>query len=124
MIKIEDITPTRDVEFKSAKLHKLLEEKVKLVDEGKGYQKEVEELQKKQRKVGLKLNKIKEKVIPLVAEESVKLDIGQFEAPMNVSIIDGKDILTIVDRVEDFKKRLLEKLEEDNKKDAKETETE
>ena len=124
MIKIEDITPTREVELQNAKVHKLLEEKAKLVDEGKSYQKEVDELQKKQRKVGLKLNKVKKKVIPLVAEISSELAIGQFEAPMNVSIIDGKDILTIVDKVEDFKKRLLEKLEEDNKKDAKETKAE
>jgi|TARA_Y100000034_G_scaffold49407_1_gene61096 transcriptional regulator len=124
MFKIEDITPTREVELQNAKLHKLLEEKIKLVEEGKSFQKKVEKLQKEQRKIGLKLNKVKEKVLPLIAEESTKLDIGQFEAPMNVNIIDGKSILTIVDRVEDFKKRLLEKLEEDNKKDAKETETE
>jgi len=124
MFKIEDITPTREVELQNAKLHKLLEEKANLVEEGKSFQKKVEKLQKEQRKIGLKLNKVKEKVLPLIAGESTKLDIGQFEAPMNVNIIDGKSILTIVDRVEDFKKRLLEKLEEDNKKDAKETETE
>jgi len=62
MFKIEDITPTREVELQNAKLHKLLEEKVKLVEEGKSFQKKVEKLQKEQRKIGLKLNKVKENV--------------------------------------------------------------
>ena len=111
MITLQDLKTTREVELKNAKLFKLLEDKEVLVGKGRELQKDIEEIQKEQRKIGLKLNKVKEKVIPLVEKESEKIEIEQFETPAAVDIKDGKAILTILDQIEDTKKKILEQLE-------------
>lgn len=111
MIKKEDLKTTREAELKGDKLLKLLTKKEELVGEGRKFQVDIEGLQKEQRKVGLKLNKVKEKVIPLIEKESEKLDIEQFEIPSSVNIKDGKAILTILDQIADYKFRILEQLE-------------
>jgi hypothetical protein len=85
------------------KLVKLLEEKELAVKEGREQYKVVEKEQQKLNKCGLKIQKYKDKIIPLVKELTKDL-LGEYEDLSEVKLENGKVILTIVDKVEEFKK--------------------
>jgi hypothetical protein len=118
-VKLEDLKITRNESLGSnPEMIKLLQEKEILVKKGSDYQKKIEKMQKEQQKVGLKLNKIKEKIIPMIEEIAKDFETNQWEVPMSVTLLDGKPVMTILDRLEMEKEKLINqnnKLEEDAK---------
>ena len=118
-VKLEDLKVTREIIIVNDKLNELLVEKNELVQKGRKYQKEIEAIQKKQNKIGLKLNKIKEKIIPSVEELTKDHEMGQWEIPMTIAVNDkGESVLTLLDKIEKKKQQILESLNKE-KEDAK-----
>ncbi len=67
--------------------------------------KQKEELERERNKIALKVQKIKDKVIPIIQKELKPL-LKEFEDIEAAKTKDGKVIVTTFNRVEDFKKRL------------------
>ena len=105
----------RIVKLKNDKLYDLLKQKTEAVSEGQAIFKEKEEVEKRLNKAGLKIQKYKDKIVPLV-QGLTKNEVGAFEDLVSVNIKDGEIILTIVDKVEEFKNRWLEAKYEATKK--------
>lgn len=91
----------------SKELIELLSKKTVLIDEARGYSKEIETLEETRRKVGLQVQKIKDKVIPLV-KKLTDGKLAEFEEITQVDIKDGEIDITVVNVVEDFKRDYLE----------------
>jgi len=91
----------------SKELIELLSKKTVLIDEARGYSKEIETLEGTRRKVGLQVQKIKDKVIPLV-KKLTDGKLAEFEEITQVDIKDGEIDITVVNVVEDFKRDYLE----------------
>jgi len=96
------------------KLYKLLEKKDALVLAGRKQSELVEKEQQELNKCGLKIQKIKDKVVPLMngykkqwREEGV---LGEFEEVTGVELVDGEIVITKVDMLEEYKKALREQM--------------
>jgi hypothetical protein len=85
----------------------LLTKKSGFVDEGRAITKQIEELETARRKVGLQIQKLKDKIVPLVA----KLTEGKLAEFEEISTVDlkGDEIeIKTFNVVEDFKRDYLE----------------
>lgn len=89
-----------------------------LVNTGRDLTKQIDDLETERNKIGMQIQKLKDKIIP-VAEELVKPVLGEFD--MLVTIHPEKDEqgketgminLEYIDQVEDFKEALREKMKE------------
>lgn len=93
--------------FEHEKIAKLLEDKNTLVKDGIALSKDIEELEQKRAKVGHKIQKLKDKVVPTVKKELFpSLVLEEFEEVQSIDLEDGKVVLKVVDRVEEFKDAL------------------
>lgn len=89
------------------KLFSLLQERGAEVERGRNIQKEIEAMQEEQRKIGLNLNNLKEKVRKIISKK--KIDLNEFEVLTDISLEDGEIRLLIVDALEEWKKLYLER---------------
>lgn len=104
----------REIIIQNKKIQKLLEERSPLVAEGQALQLELEELKKAfqekmelQNKAAKKINKIKDKLVPLLNKEMQgKLD--EFEDTREAEIKGDDIIVTIGNHLEEFKVRFYE----------------
>jgi DNA anti-recombination protein RmuC len=93
--------------IQSKELLKLLQSKSTLVDEGRAITKEIEKLETDRRKVGLQIQKMKDKIIPLV-KKLTDGKLGEYEEISTVEPKGDEIIVETVDVVEDFKKQYKE----------------
>ncbi len=97
------------------KLKKLLTDKGILIEEGRKFNKEIEDLVEKRNKVAQKIQVVKDKMVPFMD----KVKKGKYEDIVSVELNKkGEPKLTILDLIEAFKQQVLEK-----KKQAKELKT-
>lgn len=103
---------SRQIIIEDDKLKALLEKKDEAVADGKKQYAAVEREQNKLNKCGLKIQKMKDKIIPLVnAQEFEKTE---FEEIQSVSIEDGKIVMTVFDLVEEYKEAVRTKRNEES----------
>lgn len=108
------------MKFQNKELYDYLQEKDKLVAEAREKSKQIEDLESERNKIALQVQKIKDKVIPIV-EEITEGQLGEWEAIEEVKPTENENEVevTTFDQVEEYKKFLLEK-----KNEEKVTETE
>lgn len=97
----------KKLEIKNAKLIKILEERGKILDVAKGLQKQIEELQKEQAKIGYKMDRLKEKTKKIIDKTGFEMD--KHELISRVYSEDGKAYAEIINQIEEYKKVLNEK---------------
>lgn len=92
-----------------------LKEKDKLVDEGRKISVKIESLEAERNTKAMQVQKVKDRVIPLIEEEIKKQELGEFEAVGDV--VPGKILndveIEVFDQVEQYKEYILEKKKED-----------
>lgn len=89
--------------IKNKTLVDLLIKKGALIDDARAISKKIEELENDRRKVGLQVQKLKDKIIPLVHKETKDL-LGEYEEISEVEPKDGEVIIKTVDVLENFKR--------------------
>jgi len=105
--------------FKDEEVQVLLKEKDEIVKAGRALSKETEtELEKKNQQI----QKIKDKVKPMVNPYVDKMELGEFEVPTEVTVKDGEVLVQIVDQVESYKELLRKQKEDGNKKPSETSE--
>jgi hypothetical protein len=94
--------------IKQKKLVGLLNEKDILVTSGRAISKDIEKLENDRRKVGLQIQKLKDKILPMV-DELTKDKLQEFEEITAVNVHSEDEIEVLVTNViEDFKKAYIE----------------
>jgi len=94
--------------IKNKKLVGLLKEKDVLVTEGRAISKEIDKLENDRRKVGLQIQKIKDKILPMV-DEITKDKMQEFEEITTVNIKSEDEVeISVTNVIEDFKKAYVE----------------
>lgn len=101
----------REIVVKNKKLKELLAERAPLVQEGRDLQDEMERMKEefqakvdRQNEVAKKLNKIKDKVVPILAKLT-EGQLGEFEDTREAEIRGEEVVIHIGDHLEDFKER-------------------
>ncbi len=89
--------------FKNKEIVELLTKKETLVIEGREVTKKIEELENDRRKIGLQIQKVKDKVIPMV-NKLMEGNLKEFEEIGTVEVKDGELDISIVDVIENFKR--------------------
>lgn len=89
-------------------LKKLLEEKEELVKQGRELTVQIEKLEKERAKIGLQIQKKKDKIIPLVDKE-VRPNLVEYEDIETVVLEKGEIKVTVFNHLEEFKKAYKEK---------------
>jgi recombinational DNA repair ATPase RecF len=90
-------------------LKKLLEEKEELVTQGRALTGDIEKLEKERAKIGMQIQKRKDKIIPLV-EKAVKPLLGEYEDIETVTINKSGEVeVKVFNHMEEFKKAYAEK---------------
>lgn len=84
-----------------------------LIDEHKGYLKEIEKLERDRNKIALKVQKIKDRVIPLIQKEvvpkfvkrEVTVDMSKFDDIETAKVKDGKVVIHTFNHLDDWKRK-------------------
>ena len=96
------------------KLKKILEERGELFKEIGKINEQMVKLDTERKKLGYKMDKLKDKTLKHI--EAEKITLQEFEYIADIGIKDGKIEATIKDQVEDYKQLIREKRLEDAKK--------
>lgn len=94
--------------IENSKIKKLLEEKNDIVSKWRKLSEEIEELERKRDSLWLLIQKIKDKVIPLIEKEVEWKYPTEFHELSSIDIVDWVVQYKMVDRVELFKESFLE----------------
>jgi len=100
--------------LKNDKLFKILTERGLIFREIEEINKKMMDLDKSRQKLGYKMDKLKDKTVKIIEKEDIKLD--EFEYISNIGIENGEIEVTILDQIEEYKKLVREKKNEDAKK--------
>ena len=92
------------------KLVKLLEEKEALVNAGRKLTAEIEKVDKERAKIGMQIQKIKDKVIPAITKLKPQFCLDEFDDIESVTIKDGQIEVKTFNHLEEFKKQYREKV--------------
>lgn len=98
----------REINIKNDKILKILEKKGGLIDKGRELTKQIEGLEKERNKVGLQVQKLKDKTAHLMDKEDIKTE--EFEYVASVDLKDGEVVLTIKDAIEEYKQAYRERI--------------
>jgi hypothetical protein len=95
----------REETFDHNKIKGLVEEKKDLVTKGRVLSQEIEEKQEELKKLGMKVQKVKDKLIPAVEKDiEPDIDLDEFEEIYSIDLNeDGEVVVNVNDRVEEFK---------------------
>ena len=99
--------------LKNDKLKKILLERGELVAKGRKIAEQKEELDKDLKKIAYKLNRLKDKTVPLMEKEKIELD--EFNMISRVFVKHDEVNVEIVDQIEEYKKALKDKQNEEAK---------
>ena len=102
----------REIKLKNDKLYQLLEKKDVLIKEGREISKRIEKDDQERHKIGLKVQKLKDKTAQLLEKEDI--ETGEFEYIQQLDVKDGEVVVTVQDSVEEFKKAYLERIKEES----------
>lgn len=86
--------------IQNEELKALLLEKETLVNEGKKLTEKIEKVEKERAKVGLQIQKVKDKIIPLVI--GLKLPLGEYEGLKSVEIKGGEIVVEVTNYMDEF----------------------
>jgi hypothetical protein len=106
----------RQIKITNEKLYKILGDKEVLINEGRQISKDIEERETSRAKIGLKVEKLKEKAVKCVEKEAFKLE--EFEYLQSIDAKDGEVVVTIQDKLEEVKEAIREQKKE-NKENSK-----
>lgn len=107
-VKVKDLKTIRLVDVDNFKILKFMKEREELSEKINNYTKQIQNIQREQRKCGLKLDRLKEKMIPYVEKEMKKIPTNQWERLTQVKKDKDKIIFEIVNFVESYKVKLLQ----------------
>ena len=106
----------RTIIIENKKLKKLIIKKGELVDKGRLLSKEITKLTEERNKLGLEIQKVKDKVLPIITKMSDNIKLGEFEDVGNIEIVNDEVVMTVHNALEEFKKRYDEIKKEMNGK--------
>lgn len=108
------------MQIKNDKLKVLLQQKEVLVTQGRQLTTEIEKLEKERAKVGMQIQKVKDKVIPMVdkMKESGLIVLGEYDDIETIGLDNGEIEVKIFNHLDEFKKAYAEKF---TKKDTTDT---
>lgn len=96
--------------IQNAPLKKLLEEKDVLIKEARELTSQIEKLEKERAKLGMKVQKVKDKVIPMVDKMKGKeIVLGEYDDIETISLEKGEIVVNIFNHLEEFKKQFAER---------------
>jgi len=104
---------SRKIELKDVKISKLYDEKDELVKELQGVADQMQELEKQGNKVSVKLQKVKDKMIPLVEKEALHEINVPIEILASVTKEDGKVFAEVVDQLAEHEVTLKDKYDKE-----------
>lgn len=87
-----------------------LKEKDKFVEEGRKLTDKIESMETQRNTVGMKIQKVKDRIIPLIEEEVKAIELGEFETVGDVkatSVLNEVEI-EVFDQVEAYKEYILD----------------
>ena len=87
------------------KVAKLLIEKTGLIKDGRAISEDIEKLENDRNKVALRVQKIKDKIIPF-AKKIKKDQLGRYEDIQSIDLIGEDIVLTTFDYIQEYKKQL------------------
>ena len=99
-----------EIKIESTKIKDLIQKKGDLVVKGRALNKQKEDIGIELNKVSLQINKLGDKIIPLVRD--INVELGEFEQIQDVQIVDGELVMTIFDMLEDYKEKLIKAKQE------------
>lgn len=118
--------PTRSIEFDDKELKKLIEKKEVLVANGREISKQIEKLEKERNRDALKVQKIKEKVVPIL-KEKVQPQLEEFEDIFSIDLKEkGSEtvVAVVFNQIDQYKQALRQRKEEQDKAEKDKSEDE
>ena len=101
-----EVNGVRYVTIKNKKIYDLLKQKDAVITDIRVMQQQIDEIAKEGDKLGAKVQKIKDKALPLMEEESKKIELGEWEIVTTFQIEGDELNAQILDQVEAEKDRL------------------
>ena len=80
-----------------------------MLDEHKGHLKEIEKMERERNKLALKIQKIKDKVIPMVQKEVKPLLSDHYDDINTAKIVKDKVVITFFNHLEDWKRKFVKR---------------
>lgn len=99
----------RTIDIKGKGLVELLEKQAVIANEQHEINKKLIELDKERTKNGYKVQKIRDKMKPIIDAIIPTVELGEFEMVTNISLEEGQPKMTIIDQLEEYAKMLREK---------------
>lgn len=96
-----------EINIEHPELKQHLEDKEELIKQAREISAKIEALESDRNKVGLQVQKIKDKVVPIV-EALVRPQLGYYEELASVALVDGKIVATTFDHKEEWEKAFAE----------------
>jgi len=103
---MEEVKGVRYHKFKNAKLFKLLTDKMNYINKLKKMQKEIDKLAADGQVIGNKVQKIKDKVRPMVADIMKKAGLEEWDLITTTEVEGDKVVVQIIDQIEAEKTRI------------------
>ncbi len=101
----------RKIDIKAKGLVDLLEKQGVIANEQHEINKQLIELDKERTKNGYKVQKIKDKMKPIIDGLMKDIELGEFEIVTNIMLEDGQPKMEILDQLEEYAKMLRENKE-------------
>ena len=107
----------RTIKIENQEIKDLIVKKGEVVTRGREISQQKEDLETELNKAGLQVNKLNDKLIPLV--EGLGIELGEFEQIESVKIENEELVVNIFDQVEEYKIAIREeKAKKQQEKDA------
>jgi len=104
---MEKLPGEREIIIVNKELKDLLQDKAKIVEEGRKLNVDLEKLQEKLNKKAAKIQKYNEKIQPMV-RELLYPQLEEHEELANIDIKDQKLVVTAYDKIEEFRQNFAE----------------
>ena len=99
----------RQIIMQDKKIAKLLIEKDRLVKEGRGISEQIEKFENDRAKLGLRVQKIKDKIMPF-AKKIKDAQLDRYEDIQSIDLVGENIVITTFDYIDEYKKVLEEKI--------------
>lgn len=110
------LSKNMQVKLKNDSLVAILEKRQEIFDEIQKLNKKLETTAQKRTNLATEMDKLKEATAEIIKNENIEL--GEFEIITAVTLIEGEAVLTIIDKVEEFKELVREsKAKQENKEE-------
>ena len=89
-------------------MYDMIQERGKLIEEGRKMSQDIEDLERRRATIGMKVEKVKVKMTPLV-DKLFRQDLTEFEDLQTITVEDGKIVAEVFDWIEEYKKAFRER---------------